>query len=80
MGKGVTQEEQIKSIIDTVRSDYINQLLSSNKVVVTLCGSSDLSDLLVQLADCMEGLNVVWQTRTLTAESTEMELSLLYVL
>ncbi len=80
MGKGVTQEEQIKSIIDTVRSDYINQPLSSNKVVVTLCGSSDLSDLLVQLADCMEGLNVVWQTRTLTAESTEMELSLLYVL
>lgn len=80
MGKDVTQEEQIKSIIDTVRSDYINQLLSSNKVVVTLCGSSDLSDLLVQLADCMEGLNVVWQTRTLTAESTEMELSLLYVL
>jgi len=82
MGKGVTQEEQIKSIIDTVRSDYINQLLSSNKVVVTLCvtlcGSSDLSDLLVQLADCMEGLNVVWQTRTLTAESTEMELSIVF--
>jgi len=80
IGKGFSQEEQIKNIIDTVRSDYMNQLLPSKKVVATLCGSSDPTYLLVKIADCLDGLNVVWQTRTVSVEATEMELSLVYVL
>ena len=79
-GKGANDEEQIQSIIDTIRSEYQAQLRSSKKVVVTLCGSSDPSDLLEKLADCMDGLNVVWQTRKFSSEAKEMELSLIYVL
>lgn len=79
-GKGTNDEEKIQSIIDTIRSEYMAQLRSSKKVVVTLCGSSNPSGLLEILADCMEGLNVVWQTRKLYSEAKEMELSLIYVL
>ena len=79
-GKGVNGEEQLQSIIDTIRSKYLAQLRSSKKVVITLCGSSDPSDLLENLADCMNGLNVVWQTRTLASELINMELSIIYIL
>jgi hypothetical protein len=77
-GMGANNEEQIQSIIDTIRSEYMAQLRSSKKVVVTLCGSSDPSGLLEKLADCMDGLNVVWQTRKLPTEVKEMELSIVY--
>ena len=79
-GKGANDEEQLQSIIDTIRSEYLAQLRSSKKVIVTLCGSSNPTDLLEKLADCMDGLNVVWQTRKLSSEAKEMELSLIYVL
>ena len=79
-GKGANIEEQIQSIIDTIRSEYMAQLRFSKRVVVTLCGSSDSSGLLENIADCMDGLNVVWQTRKLSSEAKEMELSLIYVL
>lgn len=79
-GKGANDEEQIQSIIDTIRSEYQAQLHSSKKVVVTLCGSSDPSGLLEKLSDCMDGLNVVWQTRNLHTDEKDMELSLVYVL
>jgi len=79
-GKGSNVEEQIQSIIDAIRNEYLTQLRSSKKVVVTLCGSSDPSGLLEKLADCMDSLNVVWQTRKLYSEAKEMELSLIYVL
>lgn len=79
-GKGSNVEEQIQSIIDAIRNEYLAQLRSSKKVVVTLCGSSDLSGLLEKLADCMDGLNVVWQTRNLHTDEKDMELSLVYVL
>ena len=78
-GKSTNDEELIQSIIDTIRSEYMAQLRSSKKVVVTLCGSSDLSGLLEKLTDCMDGLNVVWQTRKLSIESTDMEISLVFV-
>ena len=74
-GKGANDEEQIQSIIDTIRSEYQAQLRSSKKVVVTLCGSSDPSGLLEKLSDCMDGLNVVWQTRK---DGVETELSIVY--
>jgi len=75
-GKGANDEEQIQSIIDTIRSEYQAQLRSSKKVVVTLCGSSNPSGLLEILADCLEGLNVVWQTRALTSKAEEIEISI----
>ena len=78
-GKSTNDEELIQSIIDTIRSEHMAQLRSSKKVVVTLCGSSDLSGLLEKLTDCMDGLNVVWQTRKLSIESTDMEISLVFV-
>ena len=75
-GKGANEEEQIQSIIDAIRSEYQAQLRSSKKVVVTLCGSSDPSGLLEKLSDCMDGLNVVWQTRK---DGIEMKLSIVTI-
>lgn len=77
-GKGTNDEEQLQSIIDAIRSEYFAQLRSSKKVIVTLCGSSNLSGLLEKLADCMDGLNVVWQTRTLSSDAKELTLSIVY--
>ena len=73
-GKGANYEEQLQSIIDTIRSKYLAQLRSSKKVVVTLCAPSNHSGLLVKLADCMDGLNAVWQTRV----KSEVEISIVY--
>ena len=77
-GKGANEEEQAQSIIDKIRSEYLAQLRSSKKVVVTLCGSSDPSDLLEKLADCMDNLNIVWQTRTLHTDAKGIETSIVY--
>ena len=77
-GKGSNVEEQIQSIIDAIRNKYLAQLRSSMRVVVTLYGSSDPSDLLEKLADCMDSLNVVWQTRALF-DKNEMELSIITI-
>ena len=80
-GTGANDEEQLQGIIDAIRSKYLAQLRSSKKVVVTLCASSDPSSLLEKFADCMDGLTVVWQTRSLvTSELKNIELSLVYVL
>ena len=79
-GKGTNDEEQLQSIIDTIRSEYLALLRSSKKVIVTLCGSSNPTGLLEKLADCMEGLNAVWQTRKLPTEAPEIVLSIVYVL
>ena len=73
-GKGANDEEQLQSIIDTIRREYLTQLRSSKKVVVTLCAPSNHSGLLVKLADCMDGLNVVWQT----GKESETEVSIVY--
>ena len=78
-GNGANDEEQIQSIIDSIRSEYLAQLRSSKKVVVTFCGSSDPSRLLEKLADCMDGLNIVWQTRTLHTDAKEIELSMVFL-
>lgn len=78
-GKGANDAEQLQSIIDTIRSEYLAQLHSSKKVVVTLCGSSNPSGLLEILADCMEGLNVVWQTREFSSEGKELALLIVFV-
>ena len=77
-GKGSNDEEQLQSIIETIRSEYLAPLRSSKKVVVTLCGSSDLSGLLEKLANCMGGLNIVWQTRIQPAKGC-VEISLITI-
>ncbi len=77
-GKGANDEEQLQNIIDIIKSEYLAQLRSSKKVVVTLCGSSDSSGLLEKLTDCMKGLNVVWQTRKFYTDENEVELSLVF--
>ena len=77
-GRGANIEEQLQSIIDTIRSEYMSQLRSSKKVVVTLSNSSDPSGLLEKLADCMDGLNVVWQIRTFHTDGINLELSIVY--
>ena len=77
-GNGANDEEQLQGIIDAIRSEYLARLRSSKKVVITLCASSDPSGLLEKLADCMNGLIVVWQTRTIPVEAKELEISILY--
>lgn len=62
-GKGDNDEALLQSIIDTIKTEYMSQLRSSKKVVLTLCGPSITPDLLGKIADCMDGLNVIWQTR-----------------
>ena len=78
-GKGANDEDQLQSIIDTIRSEYLAQLHSSKKVVVTLCGSSNPSGFLEKFADCMDDLDFVWQSRALHTESKEIELSIIFV-
>ena len=77
-GKGSNDEEQLQSIIDTIRSEYLPQLRSSKKVAVILYSTSNPSDLLEKLADCMDGLNVVWQTRKVFTKPTNIEISIIY--
>jgi hypothetical protein len=77
-GKGANDEKQLQSIINTIRNEYLTQLRSSKKVVVTLCGSSNPSDFLEILADCMDGMNVVWQIRTINNDEKGLELSIVY--
>ena len=79
-GKGANDEEQLQSIIDDIRNEYLAQLRSSKRIVVTLCGSSDSSGLLEKLSDCMNGLNVVWQTRKLHINAKGcMEISIVII-
>lgn len=52
-GKGSNIEEQCQSIIDTVRRDYAQLLLSSKMVVVTSCHSSEPEFLHVRFFECM---------------------------
>ena len=77
-GKGANDEEQLQSIIDTVRSEYLAQLGSSKKVVVSLSSPSNPSGFLGSLADCFEGLNVVWQAIILADERAEITTSIVY--
>ena len=74
-GKGANDEEQLQSIIDTIRSEYQAQLRSSKKVVVTLCSSSNPAAYIDMIADFLNDMNIVWQTRTLhTLECFEISI------
>lgn len=64
-GKGANDEEQLQNIIDTIRNEYMDLLKSSKKLAVTLCAPSNPTAYLENIADCLNGFDIVWQTRTL---------------
>lgn len=74
-GMGANDEEQLQSIIDTIRNDYMDLLQSSEKLAVTLIGSSNPAGYLEKVTDCLIDMDIVWQTRTLhTPESFEISI------
>lgn len=77
-GKGANDEEQIQSIIDTIHNEYMDYLQSSKKLAITLSSSSNPTAYLEKIADCMSGMDVVWQTKTLL-DKYEKEISIVTI-
>ena len=75
-GNGTNDEEQLQSIIDTIQNEYMDLLQSSKKLAVTLSGPSNPSAYLEKIADCLDGLDIVWQTRK---DGVEMKLSIITI-
>ena len=74
-GNGSNDEEQLQSIIDTIRNEYMDLLQSSKKLTITLSGSSNPNAYLEKIADFWAGMDIVWQTRTQpTQESLEISI------
>ena len=78
-GKGTNEEEQVQSIIDTIRNDYMDLLQSSEKLVVIKIGSLRAT-YSKKIVDSLIDLNVVWHEWGSTAEEKEIALSIVYVL
>ena len=72
-GKGTNEEEQIQSIIDTIRNDYLDLLQSSKKLVVTII-DSNRGAYFSKIADCLSGMDVLWHEWGATAEEKVIEL------
>ena len=66
-GKGANDEEQLQSIIDTIHNEYMDLLQSSEKLAITLIGSSNPTAYYNKIADFLSDMDVVWQIRTLPA-------------
>ena len=79
-GKGTSEDEQLQSIFNTIRNEYMDLLRSSEKLAVTIMGSSNPTAYFKKTADFFAGMDVVWQTRKTFSERKEMELSIIYVL
>ena len=75
-GKGANDEEQIQSIINTIRNEYTDLLQSSKKLAITLSCSSNPEAYLEKFAECLTDMDIVWQTRK---EGAEMELSIVTI-
>lgn len=75
-GKGANYEEQVQSIIDTIRNEYMDLLQSSKKLAITLSGPSNPNVYLEKIADCLIGMDIVWQNRK---EGEEMGLSIVTI-
>ena len=78
-GKGTNEEEQVQSIIDSIRNDYMDLLQSSEKLVVIKIGSLRAT-YSKKIVDSLIDLNVVWHEWGSTAEEKEIALSIVYVL
>ena len=74
-GKGANDEEQVQSIIDSIRNDYMDLLQSSEKLAVTIIGSSKPEAYYVKFAECLSDMDTVWQTRIIPTKK-EIEVSL----
>ena len=74
-GKGANDEEQLQSIIDTIRNKYMDLLKSSEKLAVTIIIPSNPTAYLAKFAECLTDMNIVWQSRTQpTQESLELSI------
>jgi len=74
-GKGANDEEQIQSIVDTIRNEYIDLLRLSEKLAVTIIGPSNPAAFLDKISDCLTDMDIVWQTKTWpTQESLEISI------
>ncbi len=78
-GKGTNDEEQVQSIIDTIRNKYMELLQSSKKLAVTFIDSKQ-GAYINKIADCLSGMDVVWHEWGATAKEKEIALSIVYVL
>ena len=74
-GKGANDEEQVQSIIDSIRNDYMDLLQSSEKLAVTIIGSSKPEAYYAKFAECLSDMDTVWQTRIIPTKK-EIEVSL----
>ena len=74
-GKGTNEEEQVQSIIDTIRNEYMDLLQSSEKLAVTII-DSNRGAFLNKIADCLTDMDVIWHEWAATAEEKEISLSI----
>ena len=74
-GKGANDEEQLQSIVDTIRNEYMDLLRLSEKLAVTIIGPSNPVAFLDKISDCLTDMDIVWQTKTWpTQESLEISI------
>ena len=74
-GKGSCEDEQLQSILNTIRNEYMDLLQTSEKLAVTIIGPSSPAAYLDKVADCLTDMDIVWQTRTWpTQESLEISI------
>ena len=74
-GKGSSEDEQLQSILNTIRNEYMDLLQTSEKLAVTIIGPSNPATYLDKVADCLTDMDIVWQTRTWpTQESLEISI------
>ena len=78
-GRGSNDEEQVQSIIDTICKDYMDLLKSSEKLAVTIIGSSNPEAYFTKFAECLTDMDIVWQTRTIPTKK-EIEISLVTIM
>ena len=74
-GKGTNEEEQVQSIIDTIRNEYMDLLQSSEKLAVTIIDSNRGASF-NKIADCLTDMDVIWHEWAATAEEKEISLSI----
>lgn len=74
-GKGTNEKEQIQSIIDIIRNDYMDLLQSSEKLVVIRIGSIQAA-YFKKIADCLTDLDVMWHEWGPSAEEKGIRLSI----
>ena len=71
-GKGTNEEEQVQSIINTIRNDYWDLFQSSEKLAVTII-DSNRGAYFNKIADCLSGKDVIWHEWGATAEEKVIE-------